>query len=163
MSDTTYVKANTLIVNAKSRDLCITSAESCTGGLVAAAITDIPGSSKVFDRGFVTYSNAAKCDMLSIPARIIEAHGAVSAQTAQAMARGALDHSLADVSVAITGVAGPGGGSAEKPVGLVHFACARRGKDVVHVERRFGFLSRQEIREASVLQALDLLIAAVTD
>ncbi|PPD45378.1 MAG: damage-inducible protein CinA [Methylocystis sp.] len=149
-----------LIVKAKISGLRVATAESCTGGLVSAALTEISGSSEVFDRGFVTYSNAAKEDMLGVPADILASHGAVSAETARAMAQGALQRSLADIAVSITGVAGPGGGSAEKPVGLVHFACARRGGATRHVERRFGPLSRQEIRERSVLQALDLLIEA---
>jgi nicotinamide-nucleotide amidase len=155
------VKAFTLIVNAKNQRLRVATAESCTGGLVSAALTDVPGSSEVFDRGFVTYSNAAKTDLLGVPAAIIEAHGAVSEETAVAMAEGALRHSVADVAVAITGVAGPGGGSVEKPVGLVHFGCARRGAPTVHVERRFGPLSRAEIRARAVEQALDLLLDAV--
>jgi nicotinamide-nucleotide amidase len=155
------VKANTLFVKAKERGLRVATAESCTGGLVSAALTDTPGSSAVFDRGFVTYSNAAKIDLLGVPPATIETHGAVSAETAIAMAEGALRHSLADVAVAITGVAGPGGGSAEKPVGLVHFGCARRGAATVHVERRFGRLSRAEIRSHAVDQALDLLLDAV--
>jgi nicotinamide-nucleotide amidase len=161
MQITNDVKAITLVVNAKNTGLRVATAESCTGGLVSAAITDVPGSSDVFDRGFVTYSNAAKTDLLDVPAAVIAAQGAVSAETAKAMAEGALAHSLADVAVAVTGVAGPGGGSAEKPVGLVHFACARRGAATVHVERRFGPLTRAEIREAAVGQALDLLLEAV--
>ncbi len=159
--DTKSVKAITTIVNAKNSRLRIASAESCTGGLVSAALTDVPGSSEVFDRGFVTYSNEAKVDLLDVPAPLIAAHGAVSAEVARAMAVGALAHSLADIAVSITGVAGPGGGSAEKPVGLVHFACARRGGGVVHIERRFGPLTRAEIRAAAVDQALELLIDAV--
>jgi nicotinamide-nucleotide amidase len=155
------VKAFTIIVNAKKRGLRVATAESCTGGMVSAALTDVPGSSEVFDRGFVTYSNAAKTDLLGVPAAIIAAHGAVSMETAVAMAEGALRHSLADVAVAITGVAGPGGGSAEKPVGLVHFGCARRGAATKHVERRFGPLSRAEIRTRAVEEALDLLLDAV--
>jgi nicotinamide-nucleotide amidase len=161
MQITNDVKAITLVVNAKNAGLRVATAESCTGGLVSAAITDVPGSSDVFDRGFVTYSNAAKTDLLGVPAAIIDAHGAVSEETAVAMAEGALRHSLADVAVAITGVAGPGGGSTEKPVGLVHFGCARRGATTVHVERRFGPLSRAEIRARAVEQALDLLLDAV--
>lgn len=160
MENTTYVKANMLLVKAKSRSLRVATAESCTGGLIAAALTDISGSSDVFDRGFVTYSNEAKQDMLGVSVENLAAHGAVSPQTARAMALGALDRSLADVAVSVTGVAGPGGGSPQKPVGLVYFACARRGGGVAEVERRFGPLSRAEIRQASVLQALDLLIAA---
>lgn len=162
MEITQNVKAITLIVKAKSAGLRVATAESCTGGLVSGALTDVPGSSEVFDSGFVTYSNAAKTAMLDVPAPLIAAHGAVSAETARAMAIGALAHSLADIAVSITGVAGPGGGSAEKPVGLVHFACARRDGGVVHVERRFGPLPRGEIRAAAVDQALDLLIDAVS-
>lgn len=155
------VIANTVLGKAKIAGLKVAIAESCTGGLVSAALTEIPGSSEVFDRGFVTYSNEAKIETLGVPATTIAAHGAVSAETAQAMARGALERSVADVSVAVTGIAGPGGGSADKPVGLVHFASARRGGSVVHVERRFGPLTRTEIRQASVDQALDMLIAAI--
>lgn len=154
-------KANMLVVKAKSEKMTLSAAESCTGGLVCAALTDVPGASEVFDRGFVTYSNDAKCALLGVDPTIIATHGAVSAETARAMAQGALEHSRADIAVSITGIAGPGGGSAEKPVGLVHFGCARRGGETVHVERRFGSLSRREIREGAVLQALDLLIAAV--
>ena len=154
-------KANMLVVKAKSEKMTLSAAESCTGGLVCAALTDVPGASEVFDRGFVTYSNDAKCALLGVDPTIIATHGAVSAETARAMAQGALEHSRADIAVSITGIAGPGGGSAEKPVGLVHFGCARRGGEPVHVERRFGSLSRREIREGAVLQALDLLIAAV--
>jgi nicotinamide-nucleotide amidase len=160
MDITNDVKADTVIVIAKNYGLRIATAESCTGGMVSAALTDIAGASAVFDRGFVTYSNDAKRDMLGVAEATLVAHGAVSAQTACAMARGAIEHSLADIAVSITGVAGPGGGSTEKPVGLVHFACARRGGALVHVERRFGPLSRREIREAAVAQALDLLIDA---
>jgi nicotinamide-nucleotide amidase len=138
----------------------IATAESCTGGLVAAAITDVSGSSAVFDRGFVTYSNAAKTDMLGVDSITLETQGAVSAATAKHMALGALSHSLANVAVAITGIAGPNGGTDEKPVGLVHFACAVRGGRIQHVERRFGNLSRGEIRSGAVQQALQLLLEA---
>ena len=135
-------------------------AESCTGGMVAAVVTDIAGSSDVFDRGFVTYSNAAKSDMLGVPAELIVHHGAVSEAVARAMAEGALSHSVADVAVAITGVAGPGGGSVEKPVGLVHFACATKAA-TQHVEMRFGNLGRAIVREAAVRQALEMVFDAV--
>lgn len=161
--NTNNVRAITLIVKAKESGYRVATAESCTGGLVSAALTDIPGASDVFDRGFVTYSNAAKVDMLGVPEAILAAHGAVSAETAQAMAKGALEHSLADVAVAITGVAGPGGGTPQKPVGLVHFACAKRGGEVVALERRFGPLPRRDIRQAAVDQALDLMISALGD
>lgn len=161
--NTDNVRAITLIVKAKERGFRIATAESCTGGLVSAALTDIPGASDVFDRGFVTYSNAAKIDMLGVSDAILAEHGAVSAETAQVMAKGALEHSLADVAVAITGVAGPGGGTPQKPVGLVHFACAKRGGAVVALERRFGPLPRRDIRQAAVDQALDLMISALGD
>ena len=137
--------------------LTIATAESCTGGLVAGALTAIAGSSDVVDRGFVTYSNLAKQQMLRVPEVILAAHGAVSEQTANAMARGALAAAGTGLSVAITGVAGPGGGSAEKPVGLVHFAAAKKGGPVLHREERFGDLGRADIRRRAVLVALDLL------
>jgi nicotinamide-nucleotide amidase len=140
----------------RARALKIATAESCTGGLVAAALTDISGSSDVVDRGFVTYSNAAKEKMLGVPSAILEAHGAVSRETAEAMASGALAQSDADLAVAITGIAGPSGGSAAKPVGLVHFAAAR-ANTLVHREKRFGDIGRHEIRRQSALVALDLL------
>jgi nicotinamide-nucleotide amidase len=140
--------------------LKIATAESCTGGLVSAALTEIPGSSTVFERGFVTYSNEAKQALLGVPGETIAAHGAVSEATARAMAEGALAHSLADVAVSITGVAGPGGGTAQKPVGLVHFACARKGFMTIAMEKRFGALTRGEIRALSVETALTLLIEA---
>jgi len=158
---TTYIKAKELLDRARAKGLRLATAESCTSGLVAAALTDIAGASDVFDRGFVTYSNAAKSDMLGVADALLKAHGAVSAEVACAMALGAIDRSLADVAVAVTGVAGPGGGSLEKPVGLVHFACARRGGGVDHIERRYGPLSRAEIRAAAVMQALDMMIDAV--
>jgi len=135
----------------------IATAESCTGGLVAGAITDVPGASEIFDRGFVTYSNASKIEMLGVQAATLETHGAVSHETAIEMAQGALKHSRATIAVSITGIAGPEGGSPEKPVGLVHFACADQN-GARHVERRFGPLSRDEIRAAAVSQALEMLI-----
>ena len=141
----------------RRRGLRIATAESCTGGLVAAALTEIAGSSDVVDRGFVTYSNAAKEAMLGVPAATLVRHGAVSGETAAAMANGALKHSLADISVAITGIAGPGGGSKKKPVGLVHFGAASR--DGRHIERRrlFGKIGRRRVRLRSVVEALELL------
>lgn len=154
-------KAETLLACLRKRRLVVATAESCTGGLVAAAITDIPGASDVFDRGFVAYSNESKRALLGVEAETIATHGAVSAQTARAMALGALARSVADITIAVTGVAGPGGGTEAKPVGVVYFACARRGdSEPVLVERRFGPLTREAIRAATVLQALDLMIAA---
>jgi len=135
----------------------IATAESCTGGLVIGALTDIAGSSDVVDRGFVTYSNAAKETMLGVPSTTLVAHGAVSRETAEAMARGALSQSPADLAVAVTGVAGPGGGTADKPVGLVHFAAARRNGPLILRERRFGDIGRAEIRRLSVMEALAML------
>lgn len=139
--------------------LKLATAESCTGGMVAAAITAIAGSSIIFDRGFVTYSNVAKSDMLSVSEDLISEFGAVSEEVAEAMAQGALKHSKADIAVAITGVAGPGGGTLEKPIGLVHFAVATRSKTVAKAQR-FGNLTRSEIRERAVLFALEMLLAA---
>jgi nicotinamide-nucleotide amidase len=131
-------------------------AESCTGGLVAALLTSIAGSSDVVERGFVTYSNDAKQEMLSVPPSIITEHGAVSAETAIAMAKGALANSKADISVSITGIAGPGGGSDAKPVGLVYLSVATTQHFDI-VEMRFGPLSRDAIRELSVVKALEML------
>ena len=145
----------------RAHGLMAATAESCTGGLVAAALTAIPGSSDVVERGFVTYSNDAKTEMLGVPADLIAAHGAVSEPVARAMAEGALARSRADVAVSITGIAGPGGGSDTKPVGLVHFGAARRDRPTVHLERRYGDLGRDGIREASVLDALALLAEMV--
>jgi nicotinamide-nucleotide amidase len=141
----------------RARGLKIATAESCTGGLVAAALTDIAGSSDVVDRGFVTYSNEAKEAMLGVPAATLKRYGAVSAQTAAAMADGALKNSLADVSVAITGIAGPGGGTKQKPVGLVHFAAASRDGRRIVKARRYGKIGRRRVRERSVAEALELL------
>jgi nicotinamide-nucleotide amidase len=149
--------AAAVIAACRSRGLKIATAESCTGGLVAGALTEINGASHVVDRGFVTYSNEAKQDMLGVPAAVLEKYGAVSRPTAEAMARGALVHSQADIAVAITGVAGPGGGSADKPVGLVHFAAASRGGALVHSEQRYGDIGRANVRHKSVLQALAML------
>ena len=150
-------EAETLFAVYRKQRLTIATAESCTGGLVAALITAIPGSSAVFERGFVTYTNEAKMDLLGVPEDFLKIYGAVSSEVARAMAIGTLDHSRADVAIAVTGIAGPGGGSPEKPVGLVHFACARRGGDAVALERRFGPLSRSEIRSASVHMAFRML------
>ena len=153
----TQAAAIALLDLCKAKKLMVATAESCTGGLVAAALTDIAGSSAVVDRGFVTYTNEAKEQMLGVPAAILRQHGAVSRETAEAMVQGALKHSLAHLVVSITGIAGPGGGTAEKPVGLVHFAAAARDGRLTHRERRFGDLGRGEVRRLSVLQALAML------
>ncbi|MBI1867861.1 MAG: CinA family protein [Methylocystis sp.] len=152
--------ARELVALLREQKLVVATAESCTGGLVAGAITAVAGASAVFDRGFVTYSDAAKEDMLGAPSDIIARFGAVSAEVARAMAQGALRKSFADIAVAVTGVAGPSGGSLDKPVGLVHFACAHRRAGIETVERRFGDVSREAIRQASVLQALEMLMHA---
>ena len=143
------------------RRLKIATAESCTGGLVVALLTEIAGSSAVVERGFVTYSNEAKTELIGVPESLIVAHGAVSEPVARAMAEGALRHSRADVTVAITGIAGPGGATATKPVGLVHFGLARRGAAVLHLERRYGDLGREAVRRRAVEDALGLLEQAL--
>ncbi len=139
------------------RGLRVATAESCTGGLVAGALTEISGSSDVVERGFVVYSNAAKESMLGVPPSTLKRYGAVSAQTAIAMAAGALKNSEADITVSITGIAGPGGGSRQKPVGLVHFAAASRDGRSLHQRKLYGKIGRRRVRERSVLQALELL------
>lgn len=149
--------ATDLIQAATQQGLTIATAESCTGGLVAGVLTEIAGSSAVVDRGFVTYSNEAKSQMLGVSTDLIERLGAVSAEVAIAMAEGAISGSDADIAVAVTGVAGPGGGSPEKPVGLVHFAAMRRGQSARHTERRFGDVGRAQIRLASVREALVMM------
>jgi nicotinamide-nucleotide amidase len=142
---------------ARASRLTLATVESCTGGLVAGALTAIPGSSDVVDRGFITYSNAAKTALVGVPAALIEANGAVSEPVARAMAEGGVKRGGVNVAVAVTGVAGPGGGSAEKPVGLVHFAVARRGAPTFHREMRFGDIGRDQVRLESVRTALQML------
>jgi nicotinamide-nucleotide amidase len=141
----------------RARHQRLVTAESCTGGLIAALLTEIPGSSDVVERGFVTYSNAAKQENVGVPAALLEEHGAVSEAVARAMAEGALTHSHADIAVSVTGVAGPGGGSEAKPVGLVHLAAASAGSATLYQECRFGDIGREEVRLRSVEAALSLL------
>jgi len=150
-------RAARLIAVCTERGLKTATAESCTGGLVSALLTEIAGSSAVVERGFVVYSNQAKQELLGVPAAILAAHGAVSEETARAMAEGAIARSRADIAVSITGVAGPGGGGPGKPVGLVHFALARRDGATEALERRYGDLGRSAVRAASVSDALALL------
>jgi nicotinamide-nucleotide amidase len=154
-------RAAALLDAYKAKGLKIATAESCTGGLVAALLTEVSGSSAVVERGFVTYSNEAKTELVGVPAELIAAHGAVSEPVARAMAEGALAHSRADVAVGITGVAGPTGGTAAKPVGLVHFGLARKGAATVHLERRYGDLGRENVRRRAVEDALSLLEQAL--
>jgi nicotinamide-nucleotide amidase len=149
--------ASALLDLCKARHLTIATAESCTGGLVAGALTEIAGSSAVVDRGFVTYTDEAKQQMLGVPPMTIKQHGAVSRETAEAMATGALAHAPAALAVSITGIAGPGGATANKPVGLVHFAAASRNGRLIHREERYGDIGRGEVRRKSVLQALAML------
>lgn len=149
--------ATSLLARARAAGLKIATAESCTGGLVAAALTEIAGSSDVFVAGLATYANTAKAGILGVPQALLDEHGAVSEPVAIAMAEGALAVTGADVAVAITGIAGPSGGSVEKPVGLVHFATARRGELSLARVQRFGALGRRQVRQASVIAALELL------
>lgn len=156
----TQAAARAALDAAKAAGLMIATAESCTGGLVAAALTDIPGSSAAFDRGFVTYSNEAKAELLGVDPALIAAHGAVSEAVARAMAEGALAHSRAGLAVAITGIAGPGGATPGKPEGLVHFAAARRGGETRALRVEYGARGRDAVRAAAALDALGLLVEA---
>jgi nicotinamide-nucleotide amidase len=149
--------AESVLHGARKKGLHLATAESCTGGLIAGLLTEFPGSSDVLERGFVTYSNAAKHELLGVPVALLEQHGAVSEAVARAMAEGALAHAGAQVSVAVTGIAGPGGGTTEKPVGLVHIAAARQGRETLHEEHRFGDCGRSEVRLKTVAAALNLL------
>jgi nicotinamide-nucleotide amidase len=154
----TTTLARSLLDLCRSRKLTIATAESCTGGLVAGALTDIPGSSDVIDRGFVTYSNDAKRAMLGVESTTLATFGAVSKETATQMAVGALERAGVDLAVSITGIAGPGGAVPGKPVGLVHFAVAARDGRITHRECRFGAIGRSAVRQRSVLEALRMLM-----
>ena len=150
--------AKALLKEAIEAKLTIAFAESCTGGLIAAAITELDGASAVVERGFVVYSNRAKTEMLGVPPALIAQYGAVSEEVARAMAEGALKHSSAQLAVSVTGIAGPTGGTPAKPIGLVHFAAAREGQTTLHQKCRFGDIGRSEIRMKSVEAALKLLL-----
>lgn len=165
MSEKTAALAVRLIELCAAQNIMVATAESCTGGLISAALTDVAGSSAVVDRGFVTYSNEAKADMLSVPMQDIEREGAVSALVAEKMVAGALTNSRAQLAVAVTGIAGPGGGSKEKPVGLVYVAAQKEGEEVTIVECRFadeGHNTREKVRLATVQKALEMMIAEVS-
>lgn len=149
--------AEVVLADARVQKLRIATAESCTGGLIAGLLTEIPGSSDVVDRGFVVYSNRAKTDMLNVPGDLIADMGAVSEAVARSMAEGAVENSHAHMAVAVTGVAGPGGGTKMKPVGLVHIAVAREGRSILHEAHRFGDIGRSEIRLKTVEAGLVLL------
>lgn len=153
-------QAAEIIAVYRDRGWMIATAESCTGGLIAGALTEIAGSSAVVDRGFVTYTNQAKMDLIGVSAATLETFGAVSKETALQMAHGALMRSGAEVAVAVTGIAGPGGGSAEKPVGLVHLALKTRSGLVDHREMRYGEIGRDQVRLGTVKTALEMLTAA---
>ena len=150
--------ATAVLKEASEKKLMLAFAESCTGGLIAAAVTEIPGASEVVERGFVTYTNRAKIDLLGVPPALIMKHGAVSEDVARAMAEGALAHSPASVAISCTGIAGPGGGTRDKPVGLVHLAAARKRQTTLHEECRFGDIGRDKVRMKSVEAALKLLL-----
>lgn len=150
-----------LLQACRAAGLTLAAAESCTGGLIAAVLTEVPGASDVVERGFVVYSNRAKTDLLGVAPGLIEAHGAVSEAVARAMAVGALDRSPADLAVSVTGVAGPGGGTPGKPVGLVHLAAARRDGMMTHRELRLGDVGRSAIRRASVREAFALISSLI--
>lgn len=154
---TLIASATSLLQLCRERGVMLATAESCTGGLIAATLTEVAGSSDVVDRGFVTYSNAAKRELLGVPTDLIEEQGAVSEAVVRAMAKGALARSNADVTVAVSGVAGPGGGTEEKPVGLVHLAVARTGRPTLHQECRFGAIGRSEVRLETVAEAFSLI------
>jgi nicotinamide-nucleotide amidase len=150
-------QAAALVDLCRAKKLMLATAESCTGGLIASLITSIPGSSDVFDSGFVTYSNAAKSRMIGVPQALIARHGAVSPEVAAAMADGAIGHSLADIAVAVTGIAGPGGGSAAKPVGLVYCAALRKGHAPLAQTLRLGGIGREAVRGTTVAAAMAML------
>ena len=149
--------AKVVLADARAARIRIATAESCTGGLIAACLTEIPGSSDVLDRAFVVYSNRAKEDLLNVPGDLMADMGAVSEPVARAMAEGAVENSNAHLAVAVTGVAGPGGGTPLKPVGLVHIAAAREGRSILHEAHRFGDIGRSEIRLKAVEAALTLM------
>jgi len=155
-------RARRLLDQYRARGMRVAAAESCTGGLVAAALTAIAGSSDVFECSFVTYSNKAKKKLLGVPTATLRRYGAVSGETAAAMAKGALKRSGADCAVSITGIAGPSGGSRKKPVGLVHFAAASRDGKLLARQRLFGNIGRERVRELSALEALTLLAHLAT-
>jgi nicotinamide-nucleotide amidase len=160
LPDSTLTEAESLLAACRAKGIRLATAESCTGGLIAAALTAIAGSSDVVDRGFVTYSDEAKNQMVGVPMQLIEARGAISEEVAAAMADGALARSRAAIAVSVTGVAGPGGGSAEKPVGLVCFGLARTGSPAIS-ERQIFPGNRAAVRAATVAHAFKMIRAAL--
>ncbi|MBB2866447.1 UNVERIFIED_ORG: nicotinamide-nucleotide amidase [Rhizobium esperanzae] len=154
--------AEAIIRDFTAAGLMVSTAESCTGGLISGALTEISGSSAVVDRGFVTYTNSAKTEQLGVQAQTLLRFGAVSEETARQMVQGALFRSRADIAVAVTGIAGPGGGSAEKPVGLVHLAAKSRGGALIHRKMLYGDIGRSEVRMATVRTALEMVRSLLT-
>jgi nicotinamide-nucleotide amidase len=161
VDDSLHLLATAVLDACRAKQLRLATAESCTGGMVAAALTDIAGSSDIVERGLVTYSNDAKSELLGVPPAVIEQHGAVSAEVAAAMATGALAHAPVELAVGITGIAGPGGGSREKPVGLVWFGIAAKGSDAKTESHVFRG-DRAAVRTAATRRALELLLGAAT-
>lgn len=160
--DSKLIDAAEMLLNkCSAAGLKLATAESCTGGLIAACLTEVPGSSNVVDCGFVTYSNEAKTQMLGVPAELIEAHGAVSEAVVRAMAEGAIARSRADIAIAVSGVAGPGGGTPKKPVGLVHLAATRRGGVTKHLAEDYGNVGRGEVRARTVADAFILATSLI--
>jgi nicotinamide-nucleotide amidase len=157
LDDDIVEAARSLLAICKRKNLLVATAESCTAGLVAGTLTEIPGVSSILDRGYITYSNEAKHEMLGVSRDTLNEHGAVSRATAEAMARGVLGRSRVHIAVSVTGIAGPDGGSEEKPVGLVHFAAATRSGKLIHAEERYGNVGRSNVRKQSVLQAFRML------
>ncbi len=164
MTDTRLIEAaNATLEACKATSKMLATVESCTGGLIAASLTEIAGSSTVVEAGFVTYSNAAKTRLVGVPAHLINQYGAVSKEVAIAMAEGGLAHCAADIAVSVTGIAGPGGGSDEKPVGTVHMACSMRGGATRHVLQNYGDTGRSDIRIQTVLDALKLVQVCLSE
>lgn len=155
--DSLISHASIILDRCRSAKLTLASAESCTGGLIAGLFTEIAGSSDVFERGFVTYSNDAKQELLGVKAATLQTKGAVSEEVAREMVAGALHHSHAKLAVAVTGIAGPGGGSAEKPVGLVHIAAARSERATLHKKCLFGDIGRAHVRRQTIIEALNMV------
>lgn len=161
MSDSIHTNAQTLILSARAKGLTLGTAESCTGGWIGKALTEVAGSSSVFMGGLITYSNQSKHELLGIPSEILEFYGAVSEPVASAMAAQARDMLHVDIAVSVTGIAGPGGGSDEKPVGMVCFGIAQKGKRPTSLTKQFGDLGREHVREQTVLTALALMQSLV--
>lgn len=155
-------RANDILRACAAYGVRLATVESCTGGLLGAALTELPGASAMFTHGYITYADVAKTEMVGVKPELIATHGAVSAEVARAMAEGGLARSSADLALAITGIAGPGGGSDEKPVGTVHFACARKGGGTRHAQKHFSG-DRGAIREAAVSYALEMILEALGD